>query len=146
MIHYILPACSGQSSERERNDCTVRALANATGMAYAEAHALLSKHGRRFKRGAYFGNYYKAYLEAGLTLQGVYGGTSRARGAGRASNTQPGPGITLGRMLPRLHTGRYVVMVTGHALAVVDGKVIDIGGSRAGSHVFALFKVPTKNQ
>jgi len=76
MIHYILPACSGQSSERERNDCTVRALANATGMAYAEAHALLSKHGRRFKRGAYFGNYYKAYLEAGLTLQGVWQGAT----------------------------------------------------------------------
>ena len=136
----IKPEARGASMHTESNDCTVRALANTTGMAYSEAHALLSKHGRRFKRGAFFPSYYKAYLEAGLKLVGVYGTTRRARSAGNTANVTPGPGITLGRMLPRLQSGRYIVLITGHATAVIDGKLIDLGAQRAGSHVFAVFK------
>lgn len=146
MSKIIHPVSKGESSEREANDCTVRALTNASGMAYSEAHALLSKHGRRFRRGAFFASYHRAYLEAGLQLQGIYGSTKRARIASSRVCLTPGAGITLGRMLPRLQQGRYVVLITGHALAVVDGKIIDAGGQRAGAHVFALYKVPTKNQ
>ena len=140
MKGIIHPVAAGASSEREHNDCTVRALANATGMAYSEAHALLSKHGRRFKRGAFFGTYYKAYLEAGLSLVGVYGETVRAHSAARMANTTRGPGITLGKVLPRLQRGRYIVLITGHATAVVDGKMIDQGAQRAGSRVLAVFR------
>jgi hypothetical protein len=146
MGNIIYPVAKGESSERERNDCTVRALANATGMAYSEAHSLLSKHGRKFKCGAFFMVYHRAYLEAGLALQGIYGSTRRARIASSRANVTAGAGITIGRMLPRLQQGRYVVLITGHALAVVDGRIIDAGGQRSGSHVFAVYKVPTKNQ
>lgn len=139
-MSIIRPEALGASMQTERNDCTVRALANATGMAYSEAHALLSKHGRRFKHGAFFKSYYRAYLEAGLSLVGVYGITRRARSAGNIANVTPGPGITLGRMLPRLQRGRYIVLITGHATAVVDGKLVDLGAQKAGSHVFAVFK------
>lgn len=142
MSNIIYPVSAGASSHSERNDCTVRALANATGMHYADAHALLSKHGRRFRRGAVFSVYHGAYVEAGLQLVGVYGSTKRARFAGRSAGLTSGEGITLGRLMPRLQRGRYVVLITGHALAVVDGRIIDAGGQRAGSHVFALFRQP----
>ena len=131
----------GESDAKEHNDCTVRALCNAANWKYAEAHALLSKHGRRFRHGAVFSVYYKAYVEAGAKLVGIYGSTVRARVAGRIANTQQQAGITLNSLMPRLRSGRYIVLITGHALAVVDGKVIDAGGVRAGSHVFALFKI-----
>ncbi len=142
----IWPESKGQSSESEANDCTVRALANAAGWAYSEAHALLSKHGRRFKKGAPFSVYHRAYLEAGMCLLGLYGCTRRARGAAGVAAQTPGPGMTLETALRRMQAGRYVVLITGHALAVVDGKIVDRGGTRAGSRVFAIYKAPSKNQ
>ena len=142
MQKTIWPACAGESSQQEASDCTVRALANAAPMPYADAHALLSKHGRKFRHGATFTVYHAAYLEAGLTLHGIFGETRRAVFAGRHCGQTRMAGITLGRLLPRLRTGRWIVLITGHALAVVDGKVIDSGGSRAGSHVFSLYRAP----
>jgi hypothetical protein len=140
-MKIIYPVSRGESNATEHNDCTVRALCNAANWKYPEAHAMLSKHGRRFRRGAVFSVYYKAYVEAGAKLIGVYGNTRRAVAAGRIANTQQQAGITLNSLMPRLRSGRYIVLITGHALAVVDGKVIDAGGVRAGSHVFALFKI-----
>lgn len=101
-IKTLEPICRGQSSEQEKNDCTVRALANATGMPYAEAHALLSKHGRRFRRGAYFEQSHAAYTEAGLQFLGVYGKTHRALYAGFVSQQDRRDGVTLGRLVERL--------------------------------------------
>jgi hypothetical protein len=140
------PVSQGQSRMNETNDCTVRALANAAGWDYSEAHALLSKHGRRFRKGAVFSVYHKAYAEAGLHLVGIHGSTRRARFAGNYTGTTPGRGMTVETALRGLQDGRYVVLITGHAFAVVEGRIIDKGGTRAGSHVFAVYKVPTKNQ
>jgi hypothetical protein len=140
------PVSQGQSRMNEARDCTVRALANAAGWDYGEAHALLSKHGRRFRKGATFSTYHKAYIEAGLRLVGVYGSTGRARFAGSFTNTTPGQGMTVETALRGLQDGRHVVLITGHAFAVVDGRIIDTAGTRAGSRVFAIYKVPTKNQ
>ena len=140
-MRIIYPISKGESDAKERNDCTVRALCNSANWKYPEAHALLSKYGRRFRHGTTFSVYHKAYLEAGASLVGVFGCTKRAIAAGRIGNMRPKSGITLGTILPRLHSGRYIVLITGHALAVVDGKIIDAGGARAGSHVFALYKL-----
>lgn len=42
----------GATNPNEAKDCTVRALANATGISYKDAHALLKKVGRKEKEGA----------------------------------------------------------------------------------------------
>lgn len=136
----IYPVSQGATFEGETNDCTVRALANARGMPYTEARSVLAKHGRRRGRGAVSKVWHPAYTECGMVLQGVYGSTSRARFMGNMLNVTPGPGVTLASIMPRLSSGRYIVMITGHAVAVVDGQLIDQGPCMSGSRVFAVYK------
>jgi hypothetical protein len=124
----------------EHNDCTVRALANASGMDYFDAHNLLSKHGRKNHCGAKFGTMHKAYDEAGFVLNSVHGTTGQARYVARITKREAQEGITLAKMLPKLAFGEYIVNVTGHAVAVVNGKVIDTFNNPAGKRVIAVFK------
>lgn len=37
-------------------------------------------------------------------------------------------------------------MVTGHAVALVDGRIVDHGRLRAGSRVFALYSIPSNTE
>jgi hypothetical protein len=125
---------------KETRDCTVRALASASGMHYDNAHALLKKHGRKNRCGAFFGTMLRAYNEAGFVLDSVHGTTGAARCAARISNRKADDGITLAKILPKLAFGEYIVNTTGHAVAVVNGKIIDTFDNPAGKRVVAVFK------
>jgi hypothetical protein len=127
----------------EKNDCTVRALANAGDIAYEDAHTLLKKHGRKNHCGAFFVTMLKAYNEAGFKLQSVNGTTGAARQSARIANVLSSEGITLAKILPKLHTGSYIVNITGHAVAVVDGKLIDTFDNSANKRVISVFKKQT---
>jgi hypothetical protein len=124
----------------ESNDCTVRALANATGMDYTDAHALLKKHGRKDRRGANYRTFIGAYAEAGFEVVSVHGSTRSAGVAERIAEVEASKGCTLKNIMPKLQHGVYIVNITGHALAVVHGKVIDTFSSPAGKRVIAVFK------
>ena len=124
----------------ETNDCTVRALANAAAMPYTDAHVLLNKHGRKNRCGAQFNTMHKAYNEANFSLHSVHGTTNQAKYVARITSTKAQEGITLGKLLPKLTKGSFIVNVTGHAIAVVDGKVLDTFASPAGKRVIAVFK------
>jgi hypothetical protein len=137
----IQPLNCGVKSVSEKNDCTVRALANAANLDYEKAHGLLAKHGRPACRGALCRTSHAAYIEAGLELIGVFGVTHRAAILSRIASRPRSAGMTLSRVLPRLNSGRYVVLVTGHALAVINGQVIDSFASSGGKSVFAIYKV-----
>ena len=124
----------------EKNDCTVRALANAGGIDYADAHVLLKKHGRKNHCGAKFGTMHKAYTEAGFVVDSVHGTTGQARYVARITKRESQEGITLAKILPKLAFGEYIVNTTGHAVAVVNGKIIDTFDNPAGKRVVAVFK------
>ncbi len=128
------------STGNEHNDCTVRALANAIDMPYDQAHALLKKHGRKDRKGAYFPTMKAAYEEAGFIVNAVYGTTKRALHAAYVTKEKAKQGITLGKLLPTLGFGEYIVNTTGHAVAVVNGKIIDTFDNPANKHVVAVFK------
>ena len=130
----------GATSDGETRDCTVRALSNASGMHYDNAHALLKKHGRKDRCGAFFGTMLKAYTEAGFVLDSVHGTTASARWASRVAKRKADDGITLSKILPKLAFGEYIVNTTGHAVAVVNGKIIDTFDNPAGKRVVAVFK------
>ena len=49
-------------------------------------------------------------------------------------------GMTLETFLERHPKGRYVVVITKHALAVVDGTIVDMGKNRAGKRLMASYK------
>jgi hypothetical protein len=125
---------------KEKNDCTVRSLASAASIHYDNAHALLKKHGRKDRHGAYFGTMLKAYTEAGFVLDSVHGTTGAARHAAHIAQRQAQDGVTLAKILPKLAFGEYIVNTTGHAVAVVNGKIIDTFDNPAGKRVVAIFK------
>jgi hypothetical protein len=130
----------GATSAGETRDCTVRALSNASGMHYDQAHELLKKHGRKNRRGAFFSTMLKAYGEADFVLDSVHGTTWSAKQAAHISKRKASEGITLAKILPKLAFGEYIVNTTGHAVAVVNGKIIDTFDNPAGKRVVAVFK------
>jgi hypothetical protein len=137
----LYPSCSGYTNATEARDCTVRALSNLGIYDYAEAHAMLSAAGRKFRRGADRATYHKAYTGAGLRLIGVFGKTVRAYDMEKVSGIKRQKGISLGRLLPSLTKGRFIVMITGHAVAVVDGKIIDKTALQEGCSAFAVYEL-----
>lgn len=130
----------GATSSGETRDCTVRALSNASGMDYDKAHSLLKKYGRKNRCGAMFGTMYAAYKEAGFVMDSVHGTTGQARFVARFTKRETQEGITLAKLLPKLGFGEYIVNVTGHAIAVVNGRIIDTFDNPAGKRVVAVFK------
>jgi hypothetical protein len=124
----------------EHNDCTVRALANASAMPYEDAHVLLKKYGRKNRCGAKFSTMHSAYKEAGFVLDSVHGTNIQSRYVARITKREAEAGITLGKILPKLSFGEYIVNVNGHALAVVNGKVIDTFDNSSSKRVVAVFK------
>jgi len=124
----------------ENNDCTVRALANAGNIAYEDAHILLKKHGRKSWCGSTFTTMQKAYNEAGFALESVHGTTYAAKYVARVTGYLAEEGTTLAKIVPKLGKGSYIVNVTGHAVAVVDGELIDTYDNPANKRVIAVFK------
>lgn len=88
--------------KHEENDCSVRAVANATGKPYAECHSLMKKFGRKD------------------------GQAVSARSAAAACMSIGGKSIvTSNTKEPRLQKGSYVVFIQDHCFALVDGQTID---------------------
>lgn len=95
----------------ETNDCTVVAFCAASGMGYAEAHALHRAGGRRNRKGMSWSICLKVWERAGWRL---------------------GPGVvghprTVGSLLNdrRLRTGTWIVETRAHVLCLADGEVMD---------------------
>jgi hypothetical protein len=95
----------------EYNDCTVRAISIAYQIPYAQAHAKLKDWGRKDGKPcmgfAWFMNDRMASTEKGVR-------PLRHRSLG-----------TLQNFCKNHPTGRYVIRIKGHALAIVDGVIND---------------------
>jgi hypothetical protein len=137
--------CKGvERFEGEANDCTVRALANVLGAPYPLAHRLLSAAGRKPKRGMLWSQWSKVYSRLGIKMVSVHGSTKSARFIARASGVKLSQGITIEKMLPLISKGRYIVQVTGHVFAVIDGKILDYGYNPAGARVASVYKLDSQ--
>jgi hypothetical protein len=127
----------------ENNDCTVRALKAAAGVPYSDAHAMMEKLGRQSRKG---GNV--PMLDAMTHMPHVYGYvvTKVFDGVDGLPSNRLNPfsaryrRVTLGTIVRRYRTGRYYIVITGHAIAMRDGVVIDGGTSGAGCYVKAVYK------
>jgi hypothetical protein len=130
--------------DHEGNDCTVRALANASGMPYKLAHKIMAKAGRKERCGMLADNWVPVLDRLGFTLQAIYGTTQGARYLSYKTGMQAKAGTTLENLIPRLGNGRFIIKIRGHVLTVVDGNVIDYGHNSAGSRVQAVYKLTTQ--
>jgi len=141
MAKTIIPVTAGVSTTwGESRDCTVRALANSTGLRYGNAHNILREHGRKDKRGCSSDVWHDAYISNDMSLVGVYGTTRGARYLAKKISVVAQAGTTLGSILPKLTNGSYIVIITRHALAVVNGGVVDMNLNRSNSRVIAVYK------
>lgn len=95
----------------EHNDCTVRALANATGLSYHDAYTLAADAGRKPGRGIH-----SKVLIARAKLRGL-----------RFRKLRFGQ-RTVARFIREYPRGRFYVHVYAHAFAIVNGDVSDRTG------------------
>lgn len=138
----IYPAAIGETRVWERKDCVIRALSNASGMEYEKAHAMATKHGRQANKGTEIDVTHRLMLAAGLKAQGFYGTTGSSRWLQwRMPGVPHAAGTTLAKFVKNTPTGRYVVLVRGHALAVVDGETIDTHPTSGNMSVVAVYSV-----
>ena len=106
----------------ERNDCTVRALWNATGTTYREAHDYLRincnrQPTKRLKRRATVSAFDSGGNVLGCTFTRVIGATGQ-NGIKRGR-------MTVARFIRENPKGRFYCAKKGHAFAIVDGELVD---------------------
>lgn len=132
----------GATDTNETKDCTVRALANATGMPYKDAHSLLKKVGRKDKEGVSLHVVLNAFED--IAIKPVYISSNTKDGrylCGYYSWTSPNQGMSLGKAVKTFTKGKYIALVNCHVVALVDGHLIDIFDNPGKQYLRALFKV-----
>lgn len=88
----------------EKNDCTVRALANALEIPYLEAYGMMLGSGRKFGKGANCSELY-----------------------GRLFPTLPCPRMTVARYIQFIaYEGNWIIRIRKHVFAVKDKTILDI--------------------
>ena len=119
--------------ENENNDCTVKAVAAATGAPYKEVHAILKKLGRKTGRGTSLYNMRSALLELGFE----YGKVTPLEMIATYKKSTKVTNVTTHHpdRFPRsaFATGTWILFTTGytHTLCVKDGANHDHTRGRA---------------
>lgn len=128
----------------ENNDCTVYAFATAFDVPYDDAHKVLATcFKRKPKRGPKYWT-----LVKGLSNKFTYAGKKVAEVLERPNTFYTNQGkltirrMSLGTFAKTYTQGSYYVLISGHALAVQDGVIMDnLAKSRLKAPVMVAFKV-----
>ena len=99
---------------KQRNDCTVIALALSTGTAYDIAYDYLAERGRKCSQGAFFPN--RAADDEALFHTFKWVPLPAVKGERRMNPY---------KFCLENPEGRYVLKTARHVIAVVDGKILD---------------------
>ena len=119
-----------QLQQTEWNDCTVRAVANAAGIQYDDAHALCKKF---FKRRFRQGTQTRLIVTESHKLFKSIGFEVEKRTVSEYFNLR-GTFGTINQFVKRHPRGRYLLSVRGHSLAIVDGVAYDNASRTSGRH------------
>ena len=92
---------------KEKNDCTVRATAACIGMPYEDVHKRMADLGRKNGKGFIF-----RYSNG---LEDFHLDTVPHLSCKRLSS-----------ILPELQKGRFIVKISRHVFAVIDGIIVDL--------------------
>ena len=95
-----------QIQHREKNDCTVDALAIALEIDYLQAYGYLLGHGRKYGKG--------------FVVEPVYDNLEGVKKFAK-------PNMTVGRFISEVACfGNWIIKIQGHAFAVKNGVIFDI--------------------
>jgi len=128
-----LAAASSELAKKETNDCVVRAFMCALNLSYDQAHGYIkNKMNRQDRKGTYVNAYAKNVI--GTTKNGLkisFIGTHPSRSFMKHSfgsdkilankKYKKATGYTLKSFMEAHPVGRFVLIVQGHAVAVVNG-------------------------
>ena len=120
---------------KDRNFCTVAALAMTLDWSFGKAHRHMAKAGRKTGRGMFISAWRPA-IEAAAESAGkrFKQGHYHILGDGRT--------MTLKRFCKEYPTGTYYIQVNQHALAIVDGVMHDWTANTAGRRkIHSSFKL-----
>lgn len=112
----------------DRRACTVHALSNVAEVPFFVAQTALRKAGRKTNQGFHMDVACSKNLIHGFRFNQV-----------RGFRFKP---VTLGAFIAKHPVGRFLVMTTTHAFAVIHGKVVDnlntVGANRRLTHAFTV--------
>ena len=118
----------------EKNDCTVRAIANAFNVCYDTAHGfaadVLKRKARRGTKNTYLNLVSAKNVTFDLFSNTLFPETKTFKLAGKASPINPKythkkVKYTVKTFCSSHNVGTYILLVKGHALCIKDGIVID---------------------
>ena len=123
-------------AKSEKNDCVVRACANAFNITYDIAHSFTAEtFKRKFRKGTY--NVYNALNELGKVSFDLFQDTlfpitkeynlKAIKNPINRSYTHKKVSFTVKTFCSKFSKGTYIVIVHKHALCIKDGIVIDNG-------------------
>jgi hypothetical protein len=133
---------SPPSSYNEDSDCTVKALANAKGISYEEAHGCMQRIGRINGCGVNPIDAVALYRSEGFYVELF--GTSQTTSQLKYQLTmgvEHNKGTTLGKLMdtPKYKTGKHIVGLLGHVVALVNGSLMDVQDNAANQAVHFVF-------
>ena len=148
------------NSFNETNDCVVRALANGCNMNYRQAHAILKRKGRKNRKGTPHKitiNVFFQHSKGKIYIPSDYDHALEiskrskkydvkivddANKLGIDMQYEIVPKLlTISQFCRKYNKGRYLVIVRGHALAVVDGVPQDWTSTNSRHHIGTFFEV-----
>jgi len=141
-LSWIIPADKGQGAGLEKNNCAVRAVANATGKEYSIVHATMQSNGRKHGKGTPWKTISTVHNIFGLSIIGVFGSTKTSKQLKRLffNDVENKKGITIERFIKENQKGKFIVGIRGHNTTIIDGKLIDSYPINGASSVLVAWK------
>jgi hypothetical protein len=156
---YVYPVTTGACHQLQdkptgdRNNCSVRAYANCTGIPYEEAHELFELEGRERFKGVSAELLMKIYLKSGAKYTAI-GNTTGSKASvywhhkltGKYCDTAQGMTLSTLMKNTKYQQGNYAVWVRSHICSLIDGDLLDTGALTAGLYVCGIFDFSNEYQ
>lgn len=127
----------------EKADCSVTALANACDISYNEAYEIMRLAGRKPETGVWESTLIRGIMSAGHWEMQAFGTTENTTEVNKywPFSYRQNKGITLKNALELMQEGSFVVNMSGHVVAVIDGEILDHSNYKEGTRVYNIFKL-----
>lgn len=118
----------------DTNDCSVRATAIATGCDYAVVHKFFKQRGRKDGEGIYYMQIFRKHKDEMTKVMNSY----------FTELPVTKRNCTFKRFIDWYNTGTFIIRVSGHALCIKDGVVLD-GNTVCNRHILNIIQVFKKS-
>lgn len=133
----------------ESSDCAIVAASVVTGHSYEHIHSIAKNHGRVNKTGTTMSALFRMYADIGLTdvfltseFEISESLLSTMRDLSSMMKFKRRANITLKKFLEKNSSGKYVCLIQNHALAVIEGKLVDFSPRQSDVKITAFFRSP----